>query len=1529
MRGYRGNRKLIGKVVIPALIVLVMMTGAWGGAIGPIASPEATGGNPTVTPNTRAGSLPSSLDGNAGDSPQNDGGASEMDAQGNLVSSEIVVNEKLFARADTAPVLETPKNALGRHPPSGESTSKILSSDPAPAAGGIDAGGPYGGPTTFEGDPVPFDADVTDPTLANFRWDVNGDAKWDTGVPGNPWVGDPDFPYQYRDDYFGNALIDAWDGISTTTTAYAGNILGGSSPAYYGLVYGAWTVGNRYQATKAFEITNLRTYRWLTYWTPVEMGLWSDSGTLLRSCMLTTNNLAWNGCASSIAPYSIAQGQYFRIAVRLTTGYWMGILMTAFPSNPYVTTDGTYRSPSTGASLTFPSTIVTTSYSTHVDFAWSYTEVIPLTVSDTAAVEVHNVAPTVYDLTVSPDTVYEGTPAEFTGMFNDPGLDDKWQFRWCYGDGTCDAWSGIKVGSGITRMENILVYSDVAPHYARMALDFYGVSYTFVDYVTNLPTPLNSRQWDLIIYQSYYIAYIAPIIEDALMNQINGGAVVLYNNWYSANRNTHPLFAYFGATTASSLTTPLPMYSWESTDQLFNSPLQPPLTLNPTHNQYGIDGFRLNVQSHAFDPLGYSVNRQSGQAAMAVRNDRSTIFNGFTPQNYQGDSDFDGDPDMLELMVNEIRLVTGPEVEPSMPWPVPAVKHVFRDDHPVSGTPADSVSATLEVKDDDDGKLMGGSSITSTGFPNAGSWPAGWAEVAGSAWQSTSSLSGMGSNVASLFFTFCSPYTGLNCRLVDQTLRSVVVDLSAIDWSAPIVQVTFSLRQNWYGVYPCSQPWGGNICQEGWIELSLDGFATKTELQHWWTFNPSSFNGVSTFDLTSLVAGAPSVQIQFRMWMYDDYWWEVDDFSVAAFWGEVVDGLGTDSTSMVVNNVPPRVYGGPTSGLVGEAIPFDFANYKIDDPTLWDPRTGAWGPVSTEWFAYRWNFDDGMVSPWTYTGSLQLPKLRVLFLHTINGGGAVGASFISLLQNIDVVGTLDQVEFLFLSPAQIPSLSQMLNYDVIVFATNYAIFSSTFDLTRREIGNRLADYMDITGRGVITLMATYDLSTTYGDLFSLLGRYPEEDYGAFEKPTYAFGSAALGTVYQSNHPLMQGVTRLSSPLIYSGDYRLTAGAQLIADWENGNSAIGVKEMPNGARSVNVGSFTASGGSVIGGDAARFLRNAIVWASRTVVPTNVVPTQTHTFADNGLYNVDLQLVDDDMGFMWDATTNSPVAIPGETPTVTHTIIPVEIQNKDPTIDTSSIDVFIAANLCLRVSGKEWNTVSLKVFTDGVQSGGVSITRASGSPNDQAKCAFTRIDLMASHTFGAEVQFTPLPGATSGSNPWWIIVEPWRAPITPGHGAVTFSGGAQVERLETYLQTVDLGNLKASLLDSKQGARIDFSATAMDPGSDDLAFVWMWSDGSPDTARVHNNLDGTVTQGVIGDPQFVGFGEPYFDRAANSGRSPAGTAPFTVRDNVVHAYNGDSLRFWVVLIVLDDDNSRGYPSGFFHDGTDMEFIFVDLT
>src|SRR3990170_8334798 len=46
--------------------------------------------------------------------------------------------------------------------------------------GTVDAGGPYGGPTTFEGDPaITFTVTAYDPAIIFFRWDFNNDGKFD------------------------------------------------------------------------------------------------------------------------------------------------------------------------------------------------------------------------------------------------------------------------------------------------------------------------------------------------------------------------------------------------------------------------------------------------------------------------------------------------------------------------------------------------------------------------------------------------------------------------------------------------------------------------------------------------------------------------------------------------------------------------------------------------------------------------------------------------------------------------------------------------------------------------------------------------------------------------------------------------------------------------------------------------------------------------------------------------------------------------------------------------------------------------------------------------------------------------------------------------------------------------------------------------------------------------------------------------------------------------------------------------------
>src|SRR3990170_3912961 len=239
VRGYRG----IGKIVVPALIVFVMVMGAFGALIGPRGSPETTGGQ-TTTPSTRAGSIPSALSGPGTGA----GGDSDSGVSGDSVSTGMAVNKDIVGRTDTRPeplamqydpasgrawdqnrqVLTLPDAAIPKNravsfTSSVAPTSKVLRSDPAPTAASVDAGGPYGGPGTYEGGTIVFTATVDDPNLMFFRWDFNGDGKWDTGdaASGN-WVPDTTVPHQYLNMYSGLATVEAWDGVSTKTVQYTG-----------------------------------------------------------------------------------------------------------------------------------------------------------------------------------------------------------------------------------------------------------------------------------------------------------------------------------------------------------------------------------------------------------------------------------------------------------------------------------------------------------------------------------------------------------------------------------------------------------------------------------------------------------------------------------------------------------------------------------------------------------------------------------------------------------------------------------------------------------------------------------------------------------------------------------------------------------------------------------------------------------------------------------------------------------------------------------------------------------------------------------------------------------------------------------------------------------------------------------------------------------------------------------------------------------------------------------------------------------
>jgi hypothetical protein len=281
--------------------------------------------------------------------------------------------------------------------------------------------------------------------------------------------------------------------------------------------------------------------------------------------------------------------------------------------------------------------------------------------------------------------------------------------------------------------------------------------------------------------------------------------------------------------------------------------------------------------------------------------------------------------------------------------------------------------------------------------------------------------------------------------------------------------------------------------------------------------------------------------------------------------------------------------------------------------------------------------------------------------------------------------------------------------------------------------------------------------------------------------------------------------------------------------------------------------------------------------------------------------------------------------------------VTVDNVDPTIaQETGFEAFIASTVCVRVSGTSGNSVSVEVYEDGSLVASTTTLRLSDDPNPpDEKCGMFKLDVLEGHSYEAMISYSAPSG---GSNPTWLIFNPWRDPITPGHGTVTWKYDFDADG-QTVPQS--LSTLKRGLLDSGQGAKIDFVAEAYDPGTDDLAFMWIW--GSVSNSPYHNPNDATqvyqinvhhnngmpTSDGTLADPQYLGFSEPYFDRPSNTGRSPLGTTHYRVRDTASHAFDMEQSMYYVALIVFDDDNGRGYPSEFMTDGIDMDFIFLDLS
>jgi len=1433
-------------------------------------------------------------------------------------------------------------------------------------SGGFDAGGPYGGADTFEGTDLTIQVTVYDPAIIFFRYDLDNDGIFDIpdqqggGTLGR-WTTQTVITHTFNDNAFGNILVEGWDGVSTFIVVNNGPNLGETTAAYWGITPA--NSGQMFTPKGDLLLTALGEYQFFVY-RQHSLRIWDyQTQALLAVCTPVQVPFQWNWCTLS-SSITVQAGRQYIISEHRDNDYWdcfcdYFLALNGLPNpQPERVTFGNFFyhwGPWGGGSYdAFPDTDAGDWATMMIDFDFTETLVYADAAQDTASIEVNNVAPNVFGVQSEPSPGLEGSAVKVSAQFFDPGLDDEWQYRWTFHDGTQSPWQDVTKYNGGAK---VLILHTLGPDVSSLVTKFTEACATFCVKInvfdwgptgeSRVPTLSELLPYNVLLLATNYFVFSGTNeMGDRLADYMDaGGNVVALQGVFDSFWGCWWGICGRWETDGYS---PLPRaqaYGPPGSIGTIYVPGHPLLDGVSSMSVLGIDSDIFDVNEDAIRIADYTNDRVLAAVKTNPNVDngaRAVALNFFPLYGYASG-------DYARMIANAVRWASQqPEpVLKVMPFDLDPYSKTYKDDDPTTTTLEDTFPVHVEVRDDDDGKFAIVSKdelffnnfnkpAECSGFwGGTSNWPTDWyADPDGFGWVCGDSDWLFGSRGPDIWWYYNDPNYGTGDGI--SNLYTNNFDLSGYT----------GVRIEFYTWWQADYFFGTS---DGYLEASLDGGATWdiviTEYHH---NDPGAFIGDYVTE-TTVIAGYSNVVFRFRYVSNDDIWWFVDNFRVTGFVGRIMEGLGATDGEVTIANVPPTVIGPFDSTVKSEGDAVLFKGFRFDDPAGLEP---------TEWYAYGLDLDDGTPVQWRYVGTLAPPKFKVLIVHSFClTGDSNGCPFDyykaykNLLLSLDDVGSVDSFNIINWPLPQAPTLDLLMQYDLIVLGTYWGDPGGTlWTRALRNTAEHGSEYLDSGRGGVLTTLFTTD--NIFGsDGWRLSGRFIEDKYQPFKVGESQLLAVTLGDVDADHEAVMDVRSGHVTALFNGADSEVTVGGNnqaagvsglRIASWDNDSPAVGVKELLNGRRTVDLKGRFSSGSfgglSTMGGDdLTTLVRNMLGWAAGGI-PNTRIPSFTHTFGDNGIYNVDFMTIDDDMGFVWDFANNEPLAVlPGTS--VSHRFVTVAVNNVEPVIlpgqgGRSGIEAFIAAQVCVRISGTSGNSVTANFYTDGVLSASTSVTRQGGSPNPtDEKCGLLKVDVTAAHVFSADLTYSAPMG---GSNPTWLVIAPWRDPVSPGHGTVTYKfdfGGSGT----TVTQA--LPTLKQDLVEGGQGAKIDFAAEAYDPGTDDLAFLWAWdatgvvpydpgASNSVMTIHVHHN-DGTLrTDGVLDSPEYLGFTEPYFDRATNDGRSPWGTMDMRVRDTAVHAFGGGQLVYYVFLMVLDDDNNRGYASSFLHDGIDIEYILVDL-
>ena len=235
------------------------------------------------------------------------------------------------------------------------------------------------------------------------------------------------------------------------------------------------------------------------------------------------------------------------------------------------------------------------------------------------------------------------------------------------------------------------------------------------------------------------------------------------------------------------------------------------------------------------------------------------------------------------------------------------------------------------------------------------------------------------------------------------------------------------------------------------------------------------------------------------------------------------------------------------------------------------------------------------------TGSVCPVTARVL---------VVGADLADSLSNVQsslvATGAFTAVDT-FSAMYATPTLAYLQGYSAVLVFSVYPFLSSS------DLGNVLADYWDSGGAVVLTEYAVGFLAASPG-----VARWAVVVYGRFGLASSGYSlidtastagieapTDSLGTVFDSQSPLMIGVHTLTAINAYRCTGNVINGGIVVAGWESNGRALVVRGTRAGRPLValNVLPFSTSYPSspsastlLVGGDIGPLLRNALIYST---------------------------------------------------------------------------------------------------------------------------------------------------------------------------------------------------------------------------------------------------------------------------------------------------------------------------------------------